>query len=361
MSSFLKYLAGRILIAIITIFLVSVVMFGIIYLSPLETRISLFMPPNVPMRVLIDEEAFKRLENRIIEENHLNDSFPIQYGLWVKNSYQNKGGWSPTLRMEVLPALLARTPATLELTLYSLIMISALTLFSGMQAARFKDRPADYLIRILSVSASAIPLFILALFLMAIFYINLKWTSMTGLDMSLLESKGGFHAYTGVMTLDGLFNGRMDVTLTAFRRLLLPVLTITASQWAVLTRITRNSAIEELQKEYVLAAKARGASNQFILWHHVFRNILAVFLTNTALSASGIVTGVFIVECIFLWPGVSEILYHTGSFVPDAPAVIGFAIYSVIVVLSIMLILDMIQALVHPTISQSMLGGSDGE
>jgi ABC-type dipeptide/oligopeptide/nickel transport system permease component len=161
------------------------------------------------------------------------------------------------------------------------------------------------------------------------------------------------------MTLDGLLNGRMDITLTAFRRLLLPVITITASQWAVLTRITRNSAIEELQKDYVLAAKARGASSQLILWRHVFKNILGVYLTNTALSAAGIVTGVFIVERIFLWPGVTEILFHTGSFVPDAPAVIGFSIYSVIMVLSIMIILDMIQALVNPAISQSLLGGSD--
>jgi ABC-type dipeptide/oligopeptide/nickel transport system permease component len=359
MSSFLKYLVGRIFFAVITTFLISLVMFGIIYMSPLETRLSLFMPSSVPMRILIDEEAFNRLKDRIIEENHLNDSFPIQYGIWAKNSFTNKGGWSPTLQEEVLPALLKRTPATFELTLYSFIMISILTLVSGMYAARFRNQPADYLIRVLSITASAIPLFVLALFLMAIFYINLKWTSLTGLDISLLKSQGGFHAYTGIMTLDGLLNGRMEITLTAFRRLLLPVLTITASQWAVLTRIARNSAIEELQKDYVLAAKARGASNQLILWRHVFKNILGVYLTNTALSAAGIVTGVFIVERIFLWPGVSEILFHTGSFVPDAPAVIGFAIYSVIMVLSIMIILDMTQALVNPAISQSILGGTD--
>jgi peptide/nickel transport system permease protein len=361
MSTFFKFLVGRIVFAFITIFLMSVVMYGIIYLSPLDSRISLFMPSNVPTRILVDEEAFNRLKDRIIEENHLNDPFPIQYGMWVKNFFTNNGGWSPTLQQEVLTALGERIPATLELTIYSLIMISLLTLVSGMQAARLKDRPTDFLIRGVSITASAIPLFVLALFLMTIFYINLRWTSLTGLDVSVLESQGRFQGYTGIMTLDGLLNGRMDITLTAFRRILLPVLTITASQWAVLTRITRNSAIEELQKEYVLAAKARGASNQFILWHHVFKNILGVFLTNTALSASGIVTGVFIVERIFLWPGVSDILFRSGAFIPDAPAVIGFAIYSVVMVLAIMLVLDMIQALVNPAIAQSMLGGSNGD
>jgi ABC-type dipeptide/oligopeptide/nickel transport system permease component len=97
-----------------------------------------------------------------------------------------------------------------------------------------------------------------------------------------------------------------------------------------------------------------------ILWRHVFKNTLSVFLANTALSAAGIVTGVFIVERIFLWPGVSDLLLRTGTFVPDAPLVLGFTIYSIIMVLAIMFILDIAQAVFNPLISQEVMGGSDG-
>ncbi|MGA9397109.1 MAG: hypothetical protein WBV22_02515, partial [Anaerolineaceae bacterium] len=107
---------------------------------------SLFMPGNVPLRILLDEEAYGRLRDRIIEQNHLNDSFPTQYGIWLSNFVTHNWGYSPSLGQEVLPALLDRSPATAELTIYSMLLIIPLTLFSGIQAARKKDKPTDLLI-----------------------------------------------------------------------------------------------------------------------------------------------------------------------------------------------------------------------
>lgn len=94
---------------------------------------------------------------------------------------------------------------------------------------------------------------------------------------------------------------------------------------------------------------------------HVLRNTMSVFLSNTAMSAATIVTGVFIVERIFILPGVSEILFRHGTFVPDAPAVIGFTFYCVIIVLAIMLVLDLINAAINPLISREMTGGGNAE
>jgi ABC-type dipeptide/oligopeptide/nickel transport system permease component len=116
-----------------------------------------------------------------------------------------------------------------------------------------------------------------------------------------------------------------------------------------------------LQKDYAIAAKARGASRCRIIMNHVLRNTLSVFLANTAISAASIVTGVFIVERIFVLPGVSEIMYRQGGFIPDAVAVIGFAFYCVLTVLAIMLILDVINAAVNPLISREVTGGTDVE
>jgi peptide/nickel transport system permease protein len=161
--------------------------------------------------------------------------------------------------------------------------------------------------------------------------------------------------------LDGLLNGRLDVALNAIKRLVLPVLTIVATQWAYLSRITRNATIEELQKDYVLGAKAIGVSQSRIFIKHILKNTSSVFLSNTAMSAASVVTGVFVVERIFIIPGVSDILFRHSSYLPDAVSVIGFAFYCVLMVLIIMLILDLMNAAVNPLISREVTGGSDVE
>ncbi len=94
-----------------------------------------------------------------------------------------------------------------------------------------------------------------------------------------------------------------------------------------------------------------GLPPRLIFWRHALRNILPTFLTNTALTAAAIVSGVFVIERIYLWPGISSIIMRNDGFQPDPPAVLGFIIYSVIMVLGIMLILDVLHALVNPRFS----------
>jgi peptide/nickel transport system permease protein len=357
MRNLLRYLLRRVVFAIFTLILMSIIMYGIICLAPLDVRIDLFMPKTFSPRVT--EEDIARFRQRISDKFHLTDPFPIQYGYWAKNFVENEGGWSPTLHQFVLPAIMENSPVTLELTICSLLLIIPLSLISGMYAAYKKDRPADFIIRFLSSITAYIPLFILAYFLLAVFYVNLRWTTMTGLDINLLETTEGFHSYTGMSLLDALLNLRLDVALLAVRSLALPVLTITGSQWALLSRITRNETIEELQKDYILAARAKGASARQIMMNHVLQNTLSVFLSNTALTAASIVTGVFVIERIFSIRGVSDILFREGTFMPDGSAVLGFALYCVIMVLLIMLVLDVINAAINPLISRDITGVGD--
>jgi ABC-type dipeptide/oligopeptide/nickel transport system permease component len=359
MGPLLKFLARRVFFALLTIILVSIVMYFVVYLSPVEVRVDLFMPKNFGPQMT--EEQIARLRDRITEKNHLNDAFIVQYWYWGKNFIENQWGYSPSLQQYVLPAILARSPATFELTICSMLLIIPLSLFSGMYAAHKKDKPSDLLVRLLSTTTAYIPLFVLAYILLALFYVNFKWATLSSLDISGLVTKEGFHPYTGMSILDGLLNGRLDIALTALRRLALPILTIAATQWAYLSRLIRNVTIEELQKDYVLAAKARGASRYQIFTKQILKNTSSVFFSNTAMSAAGIVTGVFVVERIFIIPGVSDILFRKSSYVPDAIAVVGFAFYSVLIVLILMLILDVINAAFNPLISRDVTGGSDVE
>jgi ABC-type dipeptide/oligopeptide/nickel transport system permease component len=359
MRSLLKFLLRRVLFAIFTLFLMTIILYGIVYLAPLDLRVNLFMPPN--MKPDLPEEAIAQIRDLIIKNNHLSDPFFVQYWYWARNFIDNQWGYSPSLHQYILPAILANSPVTIELTICSLLLIIPLSLASGVHAASKKDKAADFLIRVLSMIASHVPLFVMAYLLLTIFYVNLKWATLIGLDFSMLGEDNGFHSFTGMKLLDGLLNGRLDVSLMALRRLALPVLTVTASQWAFLSRITRNSTIEELQKDYITGAKARGGSPSRIIRTHMLRNTMSVFLSNTAMSAATIVTGVFVVERIFILPGVSDILFRHGAFVPDAVAVIGFTIYCVIMVLIIMLILDVLNAAVNPLIGREVTGGTDAE
>ena len=134
---------------------------------------------------------------------------------------------------------------------------------------------------------------------------------------------------------------------------MLPVITLSLSHWATLGRITRATAIEELDKVYILAARGRGISQHKVLWRHALRNVLVPALNSSALSAASLVTGLFIVEVIFLYNGISSLFtqsMHINPLManPDIPLALGFAIYSVITILIIMTILDIIQAAVDP-------------
>jgi len=362
MPPLLRFIFKRIFIALITLFILTIVLYGTIAITPIEMRVALYMPQNINLQVLFNNpKALENLKQRIISDYHLNDPFPVQYMIWIKNFFTKNWGYSPSLKQEVLPALLRRAPATAELAIYSLLLLIPLSLACGIAAAANKDKAIDYVVRLFTLGFMFIPLFILALLLLAIFYVSLKWFSLGGMGLDLFFIGTSFRTYTGLMTVDALLNQRFDLFLRTLQHLTLPVVTLVFSQWALLTRVTRTALIEELKKDYILSAKAKGASEHTILWNHALKNALGVFLSNTALSAASFVTGVFIVERIFLWPGVSDMALRSGSYQPDAPAVMGFTVYSVIVVLIIMLVMDILQVILNPYISRDVLEYSNAK
>ena len=92
-----------------------------------------------------------------------------------------------------------------------------------------------------------------------------------------------------------------------------------------------------------------------VIWRHAFRNVLSPALTSSALSAASLVTGVFIVEVIFNFRGISDVVIVGARGIPDAASILGFAVYSVIIVLLLMLALDLVQAAVDPRIREGVL------
>ncbi|MDK2980464.1 MAG: peptide/nickel transport system permease protein [Chloroflexota bacterium] len=350
MNRFFTFLTRRLLLIPITLLVITVILYGIVMLMPLETRISLYMPKSNSMAAGWQE----RMRTKIIDTHHLDQPFPVQYAYWLRSLATGDWGFSPMLNDSVLPQLLKRTPVTLELILYSLLLQIPLGLVAGIVAAQHKGKFADVLTRFSAFFAASMPDFILAFILLAIFYVSLYWFPPERLSTAshLVVTSASFHTYTGLMTVDGFLYGRPDISLDAFRHLVLPVFTLSFAHWATLTRLIRSQVLEEMDKDYITAAYARGVDKRRAVWRHAFRNTLGPALNASAVSAATLVTGAYVVERIFNLNGISDLITRYGPMVPDAPAVLGFSVYSTLLVLLIMLALDILQAILLPHIKE---------
>jgi peptide/nickel transport system permease protein len=287
--------------------------------------------------------------NRLIAEHGLNDPYPVQYARWLGDLLRGDWGWSPTFKEDVLVLLKRRLPVTAELTFYSVLALIPVALGMGVMAGWRAHRPFDRGFRLAAFIATSIPPFILGLFLLSIFYVALNWfpPGRTGI-YSLTLSNSDFRTITGFLTFDGLLNGRPDVVADALRRLVLPVFTLSLLYWATISRVTRVAMIEEKNKEYMDAARAKGLRERQLEWRHAFRNAALPAFSAMVLSAAGLVTGVYVIEVVFNFKGLSELITRGFFVAPDAPLVMGFAIFSVLLVLPIMLIFDLLRTVIDP-------------
>ncbi|MCJ7518964.1 MAG: hypothetical protein MUO42_04750 [Anaerolineaceae bacterium] len=145
MITFLKFVLKRLLAIPVTLFIITVIIYGIVILMPLESRINLYMPKsnsNFP-------GWQERMHEKIIERNHMDDTFPVQYYYWVRSLFEGECGYSPTLDKDVLPELIKRTLVIFKLIFYSLLFQIPLGLLAGVWSARKKDHPEDYAARLI--------------------------------------------------------------------------------------------------------------------------------------------------------------------------------------------------------------------
>ena len=189
-------------------------------------------------------EGYQNVIDTIINEHGLDEPFLVQYTRWLFRLIQGDWGYSPVYQDEVLNILLRHTPVTLELAFYSLLVFIPLGLITGAISGWRAYSRIDNNLRLGAFIGAAIPPFILGLFLLSIFYVGLDWflPGRSGI-IDIRMSNSTFVAYTGFLTVDGLLNGRLDVTLDPFRHLALPVIALSLSYWATLSRITRVAMI----------------------------------------------------------------------------------------------------------------------
>jgi peptide/nickel transport system permease protein len=357
MPAILKYILRRFLSIPLTFLIATASLYALLLLAPPEERALLYMPPNLSPRAT--EETIAHMIQQIIETRHLADPFPVQYAIWLGGLVRGDWGFSPLTNQPVLPVLVARVPTTAELAIYSVLTFIPLGLLAGVFAARRSHSPADNAFRAAAFVATSLPPFILGLMLLAVFYVALGWFAplRLGIDSAAFVNSSQFRTVTGLLTIDGLLNGRPDITLDALRHLVLPVATLSLSHWATLGRLTRAGVRDELDLLYITSARARGLPPRRVVWKHALRNALVPVLTSTAMSTASLVTGVFVVESIFGLHGMSELITNSLTSTPDLYMAVGFAVFSILLVLPLMFILDVVQAVLDPRLREGIVGG----
>jgi ABC-type dipeptide/oligopeptide/nickel transport system permease component len=352
MSPFLRFIIRRLLQIPVSLLIITMVLYSGVMLAPPEARARLYLPKGKG-----GERVTENFISSTIKQNHLDEPYLVQYAYWVRSLLTSSWGYSPTLHDDVLPSLLRRTPVTLELALYSLLLLIPFGLASGLIAGWRPNHWIDGIFRSSAFFGTSMPSFIFALILLSIFYVKLGWFSPGRIEVTtaMEMARSGFVNYTGVLTLDSLLNYRFDIFVTALRHLAMPVFTLSLFHWATLGRITRSIVIGQQNKEYIIAARARGIGERRLLWRHVLATILAPSLTTIALSAASIITGTFVVEIIFGLAGISQVIVISMQSLPDAPAALGFAVYSVLMVIGLMFVLDLVQAVLDPRVRDEVL------
>ncbi|AJY44882.1 ABC transporter permease [Martelella endophytica] len=209
----------------------------------------------------------------------------------------------------VMQDLRAAFPATLELATLAVILSTLIGVPLGMTAAFFRDTWIDRLARILSLVGHSIPVFWFGIVGLVIFYASLSWVGGPGRVDIYLE--GLVEPRTGLLLIDSLWAGDWEVFRSAVHHIILPAAILAYSAMAYITRMTRSFTLEQLNQDYVVAARAKGASNWRILAGHILPNIAVQLVTILAISYGSLLEGAVVTEIVFSWPGIGQ--YMTNA------------------------------------------------
>lgn len=344
----IPYILRRLLTLPLMILLVTAVIFLLTLRLPVEQRAAAYLPSGRQGKTEAQEQ---RVMEITIEKYGLDQPPLIQYTRWLQHLIQGDWGYSPTWRQPVLEGLRERVPATLELTFFAMVPAIFFALVLGELGGKYKGSLPDHLIRGTAFVGWAFPSFILGLMLMNVLYAWLGWFPPERLSSwaGPIVTAETFHTYTGLYTVDALLNGNFEVCVDALRHLVLPGITLAAVQWALLTRITRDSVLEVLQEDYITTARAKGVRGPKILSVHARPNSILPVISTTGVAMSLFLSNIVVIEVLFSFNGVGRWAVKAIQSA-DIPAVIGFTLFSCSVTLITSLTADILYAVIDPRV-----------
>src|SRR5439155_16344165 len=228
----------------------------------------------------------------------LDQPLPVQYLHYLGGLVRGDLGTSFMTRRPVATDLLAYLPATLELSVFALLVGSAIGLVLGVVSALRVGTAIDTAARFVAVAGLSMPAFWLAILLQLVFYTALQALPLANrLDTGMPAPP---HV-TGFMTIDSLLAGQWATFTAAVRHLILPVATLALAEIGLMARVVRTSMLEVVGADFIRTAEAKGLRPRRVLVRHTLRNALLPAVTIVGLETALLAGGVFLVEEIFAW------------------------------------------------------------
>ena len=255
----------------------------------------------------------------------LDQPFLTQYGAWLRGLLTGNMGVSYVSGKDVFGTFVSKLPATLLLTALSIGATVIISIPLGIWAAVKHDKFTDYFLRFFSFIGNSLPNFFVALLLMQLF--SIKWKLLP--------------VISGGTTVQGA---------------ILPTLTLAIAMSAKYMRQVRAAVLEELNKDYVLGAAARGVRGRVILWKSVLKSTMLTILTLLALSIGSLLGGTAIIESIFMWDGVGKLAVDAITM-RDYPLIQAYVVWMAIIYVMVNLVTDILYHVLDPRIRLGVQAG----
>jgi len=286
-----------------------------------------------PVVALAGQYTTAQQRDDIREAFGLDKPFYVQYVRFIGNAARGNFGKSYVRKVPVLSLILERLPASMELAVTGVLLALALGTGLGVVVALKPNALRNRIIMAASLGGISIPAFLIGILLIMFFAVYLGILPPFGRGETV---RIGFWR-TGFLTWSGI------------KHLILPALTLTGYQLAVLLRLTRAGMREVLTEEYIKTAWAKGLSTGRVIFKHALKNALIPVVTMSGLMLGELLVFAVVTETIFQWPGMGNLLL-TSIYESDQPVIVTYIMLAAIIILTINILVDIVYAILNPRI-----------
>ena len=322
------FIIRRLLQSVLVMLTVALIAFG------------LFRFVGDPINNLVGQETTLQDREKLRETLGLNDPFVVQYWNYVVNTSKGNFGFSYMHRRPVKDMLLERMPATLELSLISVILALFIGVPMGVYTGLHRNGILAKAFMSLSLIGISLPTFLIGIVLILLFGVILRWLPTFG--RGEVVALGAWS--TGLLTVSGL------------KALIMPSVTLALFQMTLIMRLVRSEMLEVLRTDYIKFARARGLSNRAVNFGHALKNTLVPVITITGLQLGSVIAFAIITESVFQWPGMGKMFIEAVGDV-DIPVMAAYLCLIALFFVVINLIVDLLYYAVDPRLRVDGGGG----
>ena len=297
----------------------------------------LFQFVGDPVAQMLGIESTQADRERLREALGLNDPFYVQFFHFIANALSGDFGISLRQGTPVSELIAERFPATFELALVSVVIATLVGVTLGVIVAIYRTTFLARFLMGFSLVGISLPTFLIGILFILVFSVWLGWLPSYGRG-EVVEL--GFWT-TGLLTADGLMH------------LILPALTLSVFQLALIMRLVRAEMLEVLRSDFIKFARARGLSEKSIYFHHALKNTLIPVITIVGLQLGGIIAFSIVTETVFQWPGLGLLFIQAVQFA-DIPVMTAYLCLIALMFVLINFIVDWLYTVVDPRLKPGL-------